>query len=96
MRSPMMRERKQQAMCHGSIQCVGRLFGQTPESLVETDPAVDAAQGTQSSESSKAVPSAVGDTTAHEAFLHLCGVVSYVELFVKAFVFSVSREFFST
>ena len=64
----------------GSVQCIGRLFGQTPESLVETDPAVDAAQGTQSSESSKAVPSAVGDTTAHEIFLQLCGVISYVEL----------------
>jgi hypothetical protein len=66
----------------GSVQSVGRLFGQTPESLVEPDLAVDAAQGTQGAKPSKPVSSAVGETAAHEVFLNLCGGVSYVELFV--------------
>src|ERR1035441_6215130 len=54
----------------GSVQSVGHLFGQTPESLVEPDLAVDAAQGTQGAKPSKPVSSAVGEAAAHEVFLN--------------------------
>ena len=43
----------------GSVQAGGRLFGQAPESLVEPDPAVDAAQGAQGAKPAEAVAPAV-------------------------------------
>ena len=85
-RSRRERHRFRHLRCdRGRIQ---HLFGQTPEALVQVHLGVNAAQRPHRTHFPAQVAVVIRHATPDERLLQLCGVVSYVELFIKHLGFS--------